>query len=103
MLKSYVEEPANSSSTLKSGAKSISQMLVPVYKRLRRLVPRIPHHFNCCRDFRIYKGMGHGKFTCNYRRTESDWFTLRANTSLFSMFITVVGPDLQFWPLISMT
>jgi len=88
MVKYFVEEPANSSSTLKTEAEGICEMLVPVYKRLRRLVPRIPQYFNCCRNFRFYKGRSEGKFTCNYRRTERDWFTLRANTLLFSTFIS---------------
>jgi len=42
-------------------------------------------NFNCCRNFRFYKGMSQGKLTCNYMRTVGDWFTLRANT-LFSTF-----------------
>ena len=47
MVKNVVEEPVNSSSTLKKEAESISEILVAVYKRSRRLVPRIPQYFNC--------------------------------------------------------
>jgi len=61
MVKNFVEEPANSSSTLIMEADHISEMLVPVYKLLRRLVPRIPQYFNCRSNFRYCKGMSHGK------------------------------------------
>ena len=61
MVKNFVDEPANSSSTLNKEADRISEMLVPVYKLLRRLVPRIPQYFNCRRNFRYYKGMSQGK------------------------------------------
>ena len=61
MVKNFVEEPANSSSTLDMEAKRISEMLAPVYKLLRRLVPKIPQYFNCCRNFRYYKGMSQVK------------------------------------------
>jgi len=47
--------------------------------------------FNCCRNFRFYKGMSQGKLTCNYRRTVGYWFTLRANT-LFSTFEQLSDP-----------
>jgi len=39
-----MEGPANSSSSLKMEAEGIPEMLVPVYKILRRLVPK---YFNC--------------------------------------------------------
>ena len=42
-------------------ADRISEMLVPVYKLLRRLVSRIPQYFNCRKNFRFYKGMSQGK------------------------------------------
>jgi len=57
MVKNFVQQPANSSSTLKMEAEGISEMLVAVYKRLRRLIPRIPQYFNCRRNFRYYEGM----------------------------------------------
>jgi hypothetical protein len=71
MVKTFVEETADSS-TLKMEAEGTSEMLVPVYKVLRRLVPRISQYFNCCRNLRFYKGMSQSKFTCNYRRTVGD-------------------------------
>jgi len=61
MVKNFVEEPANSSSTLNMEAERISEKLAPVYKLLRRLVPRIPQYFNCRTNFRYYKGMSQGK------------------------------------------
>ena len=61
MVKNFVEEPANSSSTLNMEAERISEMLVPVYKLLRRLVPRIPQYFKYRTNFRYYKGMSQGK------------------------------------------
>jgi hypothetical protein len=61
MVKNFVEEPANSSSTLNMEAERVSEMLVSVYKRLRRLVPRIPQYFKCRTNFRYYKGMSQGK------------------------------------------
>jgi len=36
------------------------------------------NNLNCCRNFRFYKKMSQGKFTCNYRRTVGEWLTLRA-------------------------
>jgi hypothetical protein len=44
ILRNFVEEPVNSSSTLKKEVQGISEMLVPVYKLLRSLVPRIPQY-----------------------------------------------------------
>ena len=61
MVKNVVEEPANSSSTLNMEAESISEMLVSVYKLLRRIVPRIPQYIKCRTNFRYYKGMSQGK------------------------------------------
>jgi len=43
MVITFLEEPANSS-TRKMEAEDTSEMLVPVYKLLRRLVPRISQY-----------------------------------------------------------
>jgi hypothetical protein len=91
-VKTYVEEPANPSSTLKMEGEGIFEKLVPFYKLLWHLVLRIPQYFKCCRNFRFYEGMSHGKLTCNNGRTVGDRFILWANT-LFSTFVTVVGFD----------
>jgi hypothetical protein len=59
-------------------------------------------NFNCYSIFTFYKGVSRFKLACKYRRTVGEWHTLRANSLFFRTFVTVVGPDPQCWPLISM-